>query len=114
MGTTQLGLPFPEPTDQPYVHLDLKALAEAIDAKLPRSGVVTLENVGTSAIVTVPFGQPVPGPPVSVNAIVSGGSGKTASTFVRTDNYTADGFRLLVSGMGTSPENVRVAWSATF
>lgn len=114
MGTTPLGLPYPEPTDQPYVHLDLKALADALDAKLPRSGTVLLENVGSSTVATVPFGQPVPGPPVAVHATASSGSGKTAAMTIRTDNYTADGFRLLLSGMGTGAENVRIVWTANF
>ncbi len=114
MGTTPLGLPFPEPTDQPYVHLDLKALADAIDAKLPRSGEVLLEGVGSSTTATVPFGQPVPGPPVAVHATVSSGSSKTPAVTVRTDTYTADGFRVLLSGMSTAPDNVRVVWTATF
>lgn len=36
MGTTALSaLPYPEPTDEPYVHLDLKRLAEAVDEELP-------------------------------------------------------------------------------
>lgn len=35
MGTTELnGLPYPEPTAQPFVHLDIRSLAEAIDAQL--------------------------------------------------------------------------------
>lgn len=114
MGTTQLGLPFPEPTDQPYVHLDLKALAEAIDAKLPRSGTVTFPGAGGSVITTVPFNQPMPGPPVAVHATAYSGSGKTTSVTIRTDTYTADGFRLLMTGMGAGAEDVRVTWTATF
>lgn len=35
MGTTPVNkLPYPEPTAQPFVHLDIQALAEAADAKL--------------------------------------------------------------------------------
>jgi hypothetical protein len=36
MGTTTLhGIPYPEATDDPYVHLDLKRQAEAVDEELP-------------------------------------------------------------------------------
>lgn len=39
MGTTPLhGIPYPEPTDEPYVHLDLKRQAEAVDEELPVYG----------------------------------------------------------------------------
>lgn len=35
MGTTALNqIPYPEPTETPYVHLDMKAQAEAVDARL--------------------------------------------------------------------------------
>lgn len=114
MGTTPIGLPFPEATDQPYVHLDLKALAEAIDAKLPRSGDVVLENVGSSAVATVQYGQPMPAVPTAVHAVVMSGTSKTPTVTARTDTYTADSFRLILSGMGTAPDSVRVAWTAAF
>lgn len=112
MGTTPMGLPYPESTDQPYVHLDLKALADALDAKIPRRGQVVVPAAGSSATITVPFNQPMPGAPTAVTVTVMSGAGKTAAVTARADTYTADGFRLLLSGMGTAADDVRVAWVA--
>lgn len=51
MGTTPFGLPFPEATDEPYVHLDLKALAEKVDALLKAAAGIARGKVNSGANV---------------------------------------------------------------
>jgi hypothetical protein len=69
MGTTPLGLPFPEGQDQPQVHLDIKALAEASQAVFGRIAAASFArttddstgstpgNVATATLTGVKAGQ---------------------------------------------------------
>lgn len=67
MGTTdKYAIPFPEATDTPYVHLDLKAQAEAVEAalRLPvmQAAVTKTGGYSTNQWVGMPLGsEPVAG-----------------------------------------------------
>lgn len=109
MGTTvPSGFPFPEATDQPYVHLDLKALAEALEAKQPRAGTATV-NASSSYVGTIKFDRPLPTTPRAVVVTIMTGSAKVSVATARADTFAPDGFRLILNGM--SPETAAVAVS---
>lgn len=92
MGTTgNRSLPYPDGTDAPFVHLDVKALAEAVDADL--QGIVDapalnlpepvwVEDTSASQVIVATSYAPIPNAPV-----IAVMSGLEANTVVRVTHH---------------------------
>jgi hypothetical protein len=105
MGTTpNLNLPYPELTDSPDVPRDIKALALAVEAKLPRIATGHVSAPGTAdgaATITFPAGRFTTAPRIALGVTPFPGN----NIVYDFDQVTATGFRVLAynatNGVGT-------------